>query len=114
MVASLERTDKVVGKVTQAILSNPANQFSVAFTGMDFLGGSFKNSAATIFVPQVPWDQRKMNTQALVGEFFGKTAGIKEALVLAFNPPAIFGLGNSGGFEVNIQNKGDGGCQAFE
>jgi len=109
--ASLERTDKVVGKVTQAILSNPANQFSVAFTGMDFLGGSFKNSAATIFVPQVPWDQRKMNTQALVGEFFGKTAGIKEALVLAFNPPAIFGLGNSGGFEVNIQNKGDGGAK---
>jgi HAE1 family hydrophobic/amphiphilic exporter-1/multidrug efflux pump len=109
--ASLERTDKVVGKVTQAILSNPANQFSVAFTGMDFLGGSFKNSAATIFVPQVPWDQRKMNTQALVGEFFGKTAGIKEALVLAFNPPAIFGLGNSGGFEVNIENKGDGGAK---
>lgn len=109
--ASLERTDKVVAKVTQAILSNPANQYSVAFTGMDFLGGSFKNSAATIFVPQVPWDQRKMPSGALVGEFFGKTAGIKEALVLAFNPPAIFGLGNAGGFEVNIQNKGEGGAK---
>ncbi|HEY7985595.1 MAG TPA: multidrug efflux RND transporter permease subunit [Methylophilaceae bacterium] len=109
--ASLERTDKVVAKVTQAILSNPANQFSVAFTGMDFLGGSFKNSAATIFAPQVAWDDRKMSSKALVGEFFGKTAGIKEALVLAFNPPAIFGLGNSGGFEVNIQNKGEGGAK---
>ncbi len=109
--ASIERTDKVVKKVTDAILSNKANQYSVAFTGMDFLGGSFKNSAATIFVPQVPWDERKMPSGALVGEFFGKTGGIKEALVLAFNPPAIFGLGNAGGFEVNIQNKGEGGAK---
>ena len=109
--ASLERTDKVVQQVTEAMLSNDANQYSVAFTGMDFLGGSFKNSAATIFASQKPWDERTMPSGALVGELFGKTAGIKEALVLAFNPPAIFGLGNAGGFEVNIQNKGEGGAK---
>jgi len=109
--ASLQRTDKVVQQVTDAIKSNPANQYAVAFTGMDFLGGSFKNSAATIFASMKPWDQRKMPSQALVGEFYGKTAGIKEGLALAFNPPAIFGLGNSGGFEVNIQNHGEGGPQ---
>ena len=109
--ASLQRTDKVVQQVTAAIKSNPANEYAVAFTGMDFLGGSFKNSAATIFASMKPWDQRKMPSQALVGEFYGKTAGIKEGLALAFNPPAIFGLGNSGGFEVNIQNHGEGGPQ---
>jgi hydrophobe/amphiphile efflux-1 (HAE1) family protein len=109
--ASLERTDKVVQKVTEAMLSNDANQYSVAFTGMDFLGGSFKNSAATIFASQKPWDERKVPSGALVGELFAKTGGIKEALVLAFNPPAIFGLGNAGGFEVNIQNKGEGGAK---
>lgn len=107
--ASLGRTDKVVQEVTAAIKSNPANEYSVAFTGMDFLGGSFKNSAATIFASMKPWDERALPSQALVGEFFGKTAGIKEALVLAFNPPAIFGLGNAGGFEVYIQNRGEGG-----
>ena len=37
--------------------------------------------------------------------------GIKEALVLAFNPPAIFGLGTTGGFEFYIQNRGEGGPQ---
>lgn len=109
--ASLERTDRVVKEVTAAMLSNDANEYSVAFTGMDFLGGSFKNSAATIFASQKPWDQRSMPSGALVGELFGKTANIKEALVLAFNPPAIFGLGNAGGFEVNIQNKGEGGAK---
>ena len=109
--ASLERTDRVVKQVSEAMLSNPANEYSVAFTGMDFLGGSFKNSAATVFASQKPWDERDMPSGALVGELFGKTAGIKEALVLAFNPPAIFGLGNAGGFEVNIQNKGEGGAK---
>jgi len=40
-----------------------------------------------------------------------KTAHIKEALVLAFNPPPIFGLGTAGGFEFYIQQRGEGGSQ---
>ena len=108
--ATLQRTDAVVQKVTQAMLSNPANEFAVAFTGLDFLGGGFRNSAATIFSSQIHWDERPgVYTQQLVGEFFGKTAGIKEGLVLAFPPPPILGLGNAGGFEFYIQNRGEGG-----
>ena len=109
--ATLERTDKVVAEVMKAIQSNDANEHVMAFSGMDFIGGGFKNSAATIFVSQKHWNERSMTTQQLVGEVFGKTAGIKEALVLAFNPPAIFGLGNTGGFEFYLQNRGDGGTK---
>jgi hydrophobe/amphiphile efflux-1 (HAE1) family protein len=108
--ATLERTDKVVSEVLQIIKSNPANENAVAFTGFDFLGGSFRNSAATIFVTQKHWDERKESTPQLVGEFFMKTAHIKEALVLAFGPPPIFGLGNAGGFEFYLQNRGEGGA----
>ncbi|MDX1667777.1 MAG: efflux RND transporter permease subunit [Limnobacter sp.] len=111
--ASLERTDKVVNKVVGAIKSNESNQFAVAFTGLDFLGGSFKNNAATIFVTQEHWDDRDQNVRDLVGEFFYKTGGISEAMVLAFPPPPISGLGQSGGFEVWIQNRGDGGPDAM-
>ena len=109
--ATLERTDRVVKEVLDAIKSNPNNQDAVAFTGFDFLGGGFRNNAATIFVTQKHWDERKVTTQQLVGELFMKTAGIKEALVLAFNPPPIFGLGTAGGFELYIQNRGEGGPQ---
>lgn len=109
--ASLERTDKVVKEVIAAIQSNPANEHVMAFSGMDFIGGGFKNNAATIFVSQKHWDERSVSTQELVGELFMKTGGIKEALVLAFNPPAIFGLGNTGGFEVYLQNRGEGGSK---
>ena len=108
--ATLERTDKVVSEVVNIIKSNPANENAVAFTGLDFLGGSFRNSAATIFVTQKHWDDRKVSTSQLVGEFFMKTGHIKEALVLAFGPPPIFGLGNAGGFEFHLQNRGEGGA----
>ena len=40
-----------------------------------------------------------------------KTAHIKEALVLAFNPPPIFGLGTAGGFELYLQQRGEGGVK---
>jgi HAE1 family hydrophobic/amphiphilic exporter-1/multidrug efflux pump len=112
--ASLERTDKVVRQVEEQMRANPANQDIVSFAGFDFIGGGFRNNAATIFVTQVPWDQRKVATGQLVGELFGRTMGIKEALVLAFGPPAIFGLGTAGGFEFYIQNRGDGGAKRLQ
>ncbi|HEX4986978.1 MAG TPA: multidrug efflux RND transporter permease subunit [Burkholderiales bacterium] len=108
--ATLQRTDRVVGEVVKAVQSNPANEYAVAFTGLDFLGGGFRNNAATIFVTQKHWDERPgVTTHQLIGDYFVKTAGIREGLVLAFAPPPIFGLGNAGGFEFYIQNRGEGG-----
>ena len=109
--ASLERTDAIVKQVDEIIRSNPEVEYSVAFTGFDFIGGSFKNNAATIFVTLRHWDEREVSAAQLVGELFGKTGHIKEAFVLAFNPPAIFGLGTAGGFEVYLQNRGEGGVK---
>ncbi len=108
--ATLQRTDRVVSEVLKAVQSNPANEYAVAFTGLDFIGGGFRNSAATIFVTQKHWDERPgVGTQQLIRDYFMKTAHIKEGLVLAFAPPPIFGLGNAGGFEFYIQNRGEGG-----
>jgi hydrophobe/amphiphile efflux-1 (HAE1) family protein len=109
--ATLTRTDEVVKQVITAIKSNEANRDVIAFTGLDFLGGGFRNNVATIFVTQTDWDDRKVTAKDLVGELFGKTGHIKEGLVLAFNPPPIFGLGTAGGFELYLQNRGEGGAQ---
>ncbi|MEQ8206894.1 MAG: efflux RND transporter permease subunit, partial [Woeseia sp.] len=105
--ATLERTDAVVQEVVNQVLSNPANKTAVAFTGFDMLGGGFRNSAATIFVTQVDWDERETTAADLVNELYMKTGHIRDGLVLAFNPPPIFGLGAAGGFELYIQNRGD-------
>ena len=96
------------------IRANPANLDVVAFAGFDFIGGGFRNNAATIFVTQNPWDERQVTAAQLVGELFDRTMGIKEALVLAFNPPAIFGLGTAGGYEFYIQNRGEGGAKRLQ
>ena len=109
--ASLERTDKVVREVVEILRANPVNEDVVAFTGFDIIGNGMRNNAATIFVTQKHWDEREVTAAQLVGELFGRTMGIREGLVLAFNPPPIFGLGTAGGYEFYIQNRGDGGTR---
>src|SRR2546425_746363 len=71
--ASLERTDRVVSEVVDIIKSNPNNEDAVAFTGFDFIGGGFRNNAATIFVTQKNLDERTVTASHLVGEPFLKT-----------------------------------------
>jgi len=80
--------------------------------GLNFLGGGgLKSSAATMFFPLKPWAERTQSAKELVMETYMKTGGIKEGLPLAFAPPAIQGLGQTGGFEFYLQNKGDGGVR---
>jgi hydrophobe/amphiphile efflux-1 (HAE1) family protein len=110
--SSLERTDAMVQKVVATVKENPNIENAVAFTGMDFIGGGvFRNNAATIFFTMKHWDERKVPAQALVGEFFGRTMGFKEGLAIAFNAPPIFALGATGGFEMHLQSRGEGGPQ---
>jgi hydrophobe/amphiphile efflux-1 (HAE1) family protein len=110
--SSLERTNQVVKKVEAAMSPNKNIDTVFSLVGLNFLGGGgLKSSAATMFFPLKPWDQRDQSAKELVMETYMKTAGIKEGLPLAFAPPAIQGLGQTGGFEFYLQNKGDGGVR---
>ena len=110
--ASLDRTDKVVKKIEAAMSPNKNIDTVFSLVGLNFLGGGgLKSSAATMFFPLIPWAERKQSAKDIVGEFYGKTGGIKEGLPLAFSPPAIQGLGQTGGFEFYLQNNGDGGVR---
>jgi hydrophobe/amphiphile efflux-1 (HAE1) family protein len=110
--ASLERTNQVVKQVEAAMAPNKNIDSIFSLVGLNFLGGGgLKSSAATMFFPLRPWDERDQTAKQLVGEVYMKTASIKEGLPLAFAPPAIQGLGQTGGFEFYLQNKGDGGVR---
>jgi hydrophobe/amphiphile efflux-1 (HAE1) family protein len=110
--ASLARTDAVVKQIEASTGGNKNINSVFSLVGLNFLGGGgLKSSAATMFFPLQPWEQRNQSAQQIVGENYGKTAGIKEGLPLFFNPPAIQGLGQTGGFEFYLQNKGEGGVQ---
>ena len=110
--SSLERTNAVVRKVEAAMSPNKNIEAVFSLVGLNFLGGGgLKSSAATMFFPLKPWGERDQTAKQLVGETYMKTGNIKEGLPLAFSPPAIQGLGQTGGFEFYLQNKGDGGVR---
>ncbi len=110
--ASLDRTNNMVKQIEATVGSNKNIDTTFALVGLDFLGGGgLKSSAATMFFPLKPWGERSQSAKELVGESFMKTGGIKEGLPLFFTPPAIQGLGQTGGFEFYLQNKGEGGVK---
>jgi HAE1 family hydrophobic/amphiphilic exporter-1 len=61
----------------------------------------------------VPWNERKRDVKAIIGELFAKTAGIKGAKIIFFAPPTIQGFGTSGGFEFQLQDKTGGDIKRF-
>ncbi|MBN9542874.1 MAG: multidrug efflux RND transporter permease subunit, partial [Alphaproteobacteria bacterium] len=106
--SSLSRTQAVTNQVDKNILSEPNATSIVTFSGFDLLTGSIKSSAGTSFIMLKDWDERKrpdQDSRNLVGKFMGMNAGIKDAMVIAFNPPPIMGMSTTGGFEFYLQDR---------
>jgi hydrophobe/amphiphile efflux-1 (HAE1) family protein len=62
-----------------------------------------------MFVNLKDWSERRgpdQHVDAIVGRVFGRFAGMKEAMVIAFNPPAVRGLGLRAGFELQLESRG--------
>ena len=83
-------------------------QDAVAFAG--FSGATFTNApnAAAIFARFRPFDERLANEQsasAIIGQLFGRLQAIEEAFIIAIPPPPVRGLGNSGGFRIQLQER---------
>jgi multidrug efflux pump len=105
--ATLQRTGRVGEQLQSAIGSNPALSHMFYVSGFDLIGGGSKTNAATIFLPLKPWKERTTTAEEFARFVMGKGASIPEAIVLAFNPPPIRGLGTAGGFEVYLQDRAD-------
>lgn len=105
--ASLSRTQAVTDKVSKMMLDNPAIQDTIEISGFDLFSGSPKTNSSTIFLNLTDWDKRdeSQSSNAVVGNIFGYGYGFTDALVMAFNPPPISGMSNTGGFEGYVQNR---------
>lgn len=108
--ASLERTSAVMHTVEEFLLKQPEIEKVVTLGGQDFLAGrSPSTSAGAMFVNLKDWSERRSpgsHVNALVGRVFGAFGNFKEATILAFNPPAIRGLGVRAGFELELEGRG--------
>jgi hydrophobe/amphiphile efflux-1 (HAE1) family protein len=102
--ATLERTRKVAGALSDIAQGLPGVERVFAITGFDLLGGGNATNAATMFIPLKNWDERKDRpAQAIAAELGQKGAALREGMVIAFSPAAIRGLGTAGGFELYLQ-----------
>jgi HAE1 family hydrophobic/amphiphilic exporter-1 len=106
--SSLSRTDEVVQRASRIMRETPGVQDAVAFAG--FSGATFTNAsnAAAIFARFRPFDERIAQGQsadAIIGQLFGRLQAIQEAFIIAIPPPAVRGLGNSGGFRLQLQER---------
>lgn len=105
--ATLARTTKTAEAVRAAIAEDPAVSHQFVVNGFDLIGGGNKTSSATMFVAFKDWSERTASAGDIVKKLSGIGMMQSDGLAIAFNPPAIRGLGNSGGFEVYVQSRGD-------
>ncbi len=105
--ATLSRTTKTANAVRSEIAKDPAVAHEFSVYGYDLIGGGNKTSAATMFVRLKDWSQRETTATDIVGKLFGIGMQQPDGMAIAFNPPAIRGLGSSGGFEMYVQSRSD-------
>ena len=106
--ASLSRTDEVIRRTSEIMKATPGVKDAVAFAG--FNGATFTNAtnAGVVFAGFTPFSERVkqgLSVQAVVGQLFGRLQAIDEAFIIAIPPPAVPGIGNAGGFKMQIQSR---------
>ena len=114
--ASLDRTGVVRDELSQIVTDNP-NVFSiVAFAGRDLLADTARPNAGVAFIRLNPWDERPLpsqSVQAVASKITGEARHIPQGQVFSFVPPPIRGISTTGGFELYLQNRGNGGLDAL-
>jgi HAE1 family hydrophobic/amphiphilic exporter-1 len=89
----------------------------VSVSGFSLLDGSNAPNAAAFWLILKPWDERKtpdVSLEAIVGQLWQTAYEIPDANIFAFPPPAIIGLGEAGGFQMELQDLGGVGPAALE
>ena len=112
--ASLGRTETVLAKLEQQLLEIPGVEHLISVSGFSILNSAFGPNSALIIAVLAPWDQREapdLQLRSIVARAEVIAAGTSEANVITFVPPAIPGLGATGGFSFVLQDYTGGDLQ---
>jgi hydrophobic/amphiphilic exporter-1 (mainly G- bacteria), HAE1 family len=106
--ASLDRTEAAAQKVEQVLLHTPGVKYTTSAVGFSLL--SFVNTSYTgfFFVTLDDWGARKSRAtqyQEIVQHVNQELAKLPEGFALSFPPPAIPGVGTSGGFTFVLEDR---------
>lgn len=106
--ASLPRTQEVSRKINKILDSYPEVKTYMGISGFSVMGGGELSNAGTYFVVLKNWNERKgkgHTAQDVVTRFNREAYSIQEAQIFALVPPAIPGLGASGGLQLQLEDR---------
>ncbi len=115
--ASQDRTREVVDQMNAMLAEQPGVKTWFTLGGLSLLEGSQSSNAATMFIGLDDWSMRtspQLQQGPLIGQLTQKFASIKDAMILVIPPPAIQGLGTSGGFEMQVEDRGGAGLAELQ
>ena len=106
--ASTARTVNVLHKVMGILDNTPGVGHYAAIAGLNVVTFSSKSNSGTVFTQLKPWSERRGKAEHLTGiiaDLNRRFAAISEARVIVIAPPAIPGLGSTGGFSFVLQQR---------
>ena len=114
--ASLDRTDAVIRQMSDIALKVPGIENSVAFPGLSIAGFSAAPNEGIVFFGLTDFEKRttpNLSKNAILGQVNGAIQQIQGARMFVVPPPAVDGLGNAGGFKLQVQDRSGQGEQAL-
>src|SRR5881296_2035019 len=106
--ASLQRTDEVARKIESVLANTPGVQYTTSVVGFSLLSFVRTSYNGFFFVTLKPWDDRKSRAeqlQAIKQRINQELSTIPEGIAFSFSPPAIPGVGTSGGFTFALEDR---------
>ena len=105
---SFEKTDAVTRQVEKILLNTPWIESFTMIPGYSILDNSVSTTNAMGFVKMKPWKERtkdSLKVEAIIGRIQAQLGKLPGGICMAFNAPAITGLGRTGGLEFNLEDK---------
>lgn len=112
--ASLERTDDVAKKIEDILKETPGVEMYNTIVGFSLLSIANTSYNAFYFVTLKPWDERTpegLTADVIMRRLNQRLAGLPEAQAFAFAPPAIPGIGTSGGATFMLEDRSGQGVE---
>ena len=111
--ASLERSEAVVARMTEIARKTPGVAHTIGCPGYSVLLATNLPNVGGMFIVLEPFEERKgkdeLSAKAVVASLRQQFSQIQEAVVVAFGAPPIDGLGSTGGFKLQVQDRSSAG-----
>jgi multidrug efflux pump len=115
--ATLDRTEAVVRRMEAIVMKQPGVEHAVTFPGLSINGFTNSSSSGIVFATLKDFDQRKsadLSAGAIAQRLNSQFAEIQGAFVVIFPPPPVQGLGTTGGFKLQLEDRASLGLEALD